>query len=178
MISRNKTIHHKRNQSPIPIFIFIQPKPLPDHPQPKPTTSLRRINPRPALIRRTIPRTARPHKLPMSIIAVAVGSHAEAHAADARDGRRRPDQDLVGAGRADAADEGDAAGGVVELAVVEGVVIWCVDDADCDVVVCLGVRAMDGWIRVVEEEGSGEGLLVGWRVPSAGRVRVYWAGPP
>ncbi len=74
----------------------------------------------------------------MSIIAVAVGSHAETLAADARDGRRRPDQDLVGAGRADAADEGDAAGGMVELAVVERVVIWCVDDANCDVVVCLG----------------------------------------
>lgn len=83
---------------------------------------LERRNPRPALIRRAEPPTAGADVLPVPV-AVAVRRHAHALAADARDGLRRADQDLVDARGRDAAGEGGRAAGV-ELALAFGVVVW------------------------------------------------------
>lgn len=109
--------------------------------KPHPTTAHRspskRANPRPALIRRTVPSAARPNILAIAV-AVAIGGHAHPLAADARDGRGGPDEDLVDARRRDAACEG----GVtidLELALVVGVVVGGIDDVDGDVVVCVKV---------------------------------------
>lgn len=98
------------------------------------------VDPRPAPVRSTESRAARadPHAI---LEADAVGRHAHALAADARNGGGRANKDLVDTARGDAAGESGVAI-VVELALGVGVVVGGFDDVDCDVVVCGRVSGM------------------------------------
>ena len=96
--------------------------------------SLEGVDPRAALIRGAEPVAAGPDVLAVVVIAVAVGSDAETETAHARDGLRRADEDVLLTGRIDAAGQGLVAGSV-EGALVLGVVVRRVDNADSDVVV-------------------------------------------
>lgn len=93
--------------------------------------------PRPALVGGAVSRAARADPLAVAV-AVAVRRHAHALAADARDGLRRADEDLVDARRRDAAGKAGVAIGV-KLALRVGVVVGRGDDGDGEVVVCGGV---------------------------------------
>lgn len=129
-----------------------------------PGRTSKRRNPRPALIPRAKPITARPNILPVPIT-IAIRRHAKPLAPDRRHRLRRADDDLARAGGGvDAADESLFAGRE-EGAGGEGVVVGGVDDVDGDVVVCFGGLVGVG-VGVVG--GMGDGLVCRM-TPSAGK---------
>lgn len=88
-----------------------------------------------ALVRRAEAVAARPDVLAVPV-AVAVGGHAHAEAADGHDGLGRADQHEADAVGRDAAGEGHlGAGDGAELALRVGVVVGRLDDVDGEVAV-------------------------------------------
>lgn len=125
--------------------MYVSPSVTPDVPLAKPIVkmktdnialSLRRLNPGSAPRGRAEAVATRPDVLPIEIVAHSIRWDTDTETADSCDGLRRSNDDLLKTLGRDAANQSLLAV-CVEGALGEGVVVWCVNDVDGNIVVCV-----------------------------------------
>lgn len=115
----------------------------------------RRLNPRSAPRGRAEAVATRPDVLPIEIVAHSIRWNTDTETADSCDGLRRSNDDLLKTLGRDAANQSLLAV-CVEGALGEGIVVWCVNDVDGDIVVCVLNRlALDLTLSKIRTVGRG-----------------------